>query len=325
LHAWHSQRKSKQALASYERGVLALSQGNWGNAERDFIRHIRYSKMPMVNYLFAARAAQSMGAIDKRDQYLHLAHDTDEKEATAVALTQAELQIEQNQFEQALTALKQIHEKDSRNGYALILMVKIYKKLNDWPSLFELLPVLKKRQVFSHEEYADLEHSCYRKILESYPADKDFTELKKLWQSAPKSLREDTGMIKLYCTKAINLNQSGEVEAILRQFLKKNFDEDIVELYGQLDIDPVVKQISLVESLAQQYPTNPVILLTLGRLCLKNKLWGRARNYFESSIGAGTSTEAYKELADLLTQLGEKDTALEYYKAGMSLAMQKAS
>jgi HemY protein len=61
-------------------------------------------------------------------------------------------------------------------------------------------------------------------------------------------------------------------------------------------------------------------LLSLGRLCKHNKLWGKARSYLNASIGIKPHSDAYKELGQLLEQLNEHSQAVECYHKGLLLA-----
>jgi hypothetical protein len=60
-------------------------------------------------------------------------------------------------------------------------------------------------------------------------------------------------------------------------------------------------------------------LLTAGRLCLRNKLWGKARSYLEASVNVHANPEAYNELGNLLERMGESAAAAECFRAGLSL------
>jgi HemY protein len=79
------------------------------------------------------------------------------------------------------------------------------------------------------------------------------------------------------------------------------------------------KQLTSAESWLKKHSTNPVLLFTLGRLCLRNKLWGKARSYLEASISIDPSAYAYRELGALLETMGEPDKALTCFKAGLEL------
>jgi HemY protein len=48
----------------------------------------------------------------------------------------------------------------------------------------------------------------------------------------------------------------------------------------------------------------PSLLLTLGRLCLQNSLWGKARDYLENSLQVQRNPEACAELAQAFGSVG---------------------
>jgi HemY protein len=58
-------------------------------------------------------------------------------------------------------------------------------------------------------------------------------------------------------------------------------------------------------------------LLALGRLCLRQQLWGKARHYLETSIALKSNSAAYRELGQVMENLGHKSEALEYYRKGL--------
>jgi len=61
------------------------------------------------------------------------------------------------------------------------------------------------------------------------------------------------------------------------------------------------------------------LLLTLGRLCLQNSLWGKARDYLESSLQVQRNPEACAELARLLAQLGDTERSNQLFQEGLGL------
>ena len=61
------------------------------------------------------------------------------------------------------------------------------------------------------------------------------------------------------------------------------------------------------------------LLLCLGRLAAREKLWGKARDYFESSYRLERSAETCAELGRLLVALGEPKVAAAYYREGLQL------
>ena len=61
------------------------------------------------------------------------------------------------------------------------------------------------------------------------------------------------------------------------------------------------------------------ILHELTGLSLRNELWGKARDYFDSSLKLQVTADACAELARLLARLGEHQASTEYYQQGLLL------
>ena len=324
IQKWNQHRRTALAAAGYQRAILAMSEGNWKLAERELIRHVKYSDMPLINYLYAARAAQHQDAVDRRDRYLELAHECSAKADVPIGITKAELHINQHQLEQALAVLTHLRPLDPRNNHILKLLLTLHKELHDWESLRKLLPVLRKRQVVNEDQAGELELQVYTELLKEYDESGDTAKLQQVWSEMPKALKDDAVLVSLYAGHLIKAGKSTEAEALLRGYLKHNWNEKIVYLYSQVDVDNINKQLATVEALAEEHGKNPLLLLTLGKLCVLNKLWGKARIYLESSIGAGATTEAYKELGSLLEKIGQRDEAMVCYQKGIGLAARQS-
>jgi len=101
--------------------------------------------------------------------------------------------------------------------------------------------------------------------------------------------------------------------------LKKDWDKDLVKLYGSIpDVDHK-KQLFIAETWLKTNKGDHDLLLILGRLSKLNQLWGKARSYFEASIAIKPSTEAYFELGQLFEQLNEVAMALDCYRKAAGL------
>lgn len=60
--------------------------------------------------------------------------------------------------------------------------------------------------------------------------------------------------------------------------------------------------------------------LALGRIAIRNKLWGKARGYLEQSIKLRETPQAYAELAEVFATLGETKLSIDCYKRGLLLS-----
>ena len=92
-----------------------------------------------------------------------------------------------------------------------------------------------------------------------------------------------------------------------------------MQLYGQVRGRDPGKQLQAAEGWLKEHPNDPGLLLTLGRLCLINKLWGKAREYLEASLSFQRSAETCAELGRLLAQLGEVERSNQLFQEGLVL------
>jgi HemY protein len=58
----------------------------------------------------------------------------------------------------------------------------------------------------------------------------------------------------------------------------------------------------------------------LGKISLRNELWGKARSYLEASIDLEPTAEAYRLLGALLERLDDPEGAALCYRKGIEVA-----
>lgn len=337
-HAWslpdiiknhHKRSKISKAHKTSKQGLIALAQGQWKKAEKALIKNVDNSETPLLNYLSAARAAQKLNEPERRDHYLSMAHKSMPEADFAVELTQAELQLAHGQLEQSLATLVHLRSISPKHSHVLNLLAQLYEKLNSWQELKDLLPNLKKHKVVNNQELYRLQKIVFQQLLKKAAKVENTTNttsttespdhLIATWQSLPKELKNDTDLILDYSEQLIQLKQDNIAEPLLKAAIKHQWLTQFVYLYGLVKATQAQQQLDFAESLIKQHGQNPVLLLTLGRLCLTQKLWGKAQAYFEASLGITPITETYKELGELMEQLGEAEKAGEYFRQGLLL------
>ncbi len=98
-------------------------------------------------------------------------------------------------------------------------------------------------------------------------------------------------------------------------------------MLGYIDNQDAAAQILLLEGWVKDRPKNVILMLTLGRLSLRNNLWGKAREYFEIALrftnDVRLSAEINAELGRLLEHLGEYEKSLICYRQAMNLMDKK--
>lgn len=287
------------------------------------MRSVKDSDLPLLNYLSAARAAQKLDAPERRDHYLAMAHENRKDASFAVQVTQAELQLAHEQFEQSLATLIHLRSISPKHPHVLYLLMVLYEKLKSWGDLKELLPALRKQKVVPERELKALEMRLHSELLGIAAKQGKAEKLRGSWQHVPRDLRQEEELIDDYARHLIRLEQHDSAESLLREAIRRHWNMEFVYLYGLVKCENPAKQLSHAEAWLKGHEHNPVLLLTLGRLSLANELWGKARSYFEASLGAGSRSETYTELGRLLEQLEEPDEARECFRKGLLLAAEE--
>ncbi|MDH5446764.1 MAG: heme biosynthesis protein HemY [Gammaproteobacteria bacterium] len=325
LRFWRSQKKGRRARRNSSRGLIELAQGNWASAERALVRGVKGSDMPLLNYLSAARAAQKLDAPDRRDHYLSMAHENRKDASFAVQVTQAELQLAYGQQEQALATLMHLRTIAPKHPHVLFLMSQLYDRMESWGDLKNLLPDLHKQKVLPQEELKRLDKRVHRELLGIAAKQGKADRLRQSWQHVPRDLRHDEELIDDYARHLLRLEMYDMAESLLREAVKRKWNLDFVYLYGLVQSAQPAKQLNYAEAWLKGHEDNNVLLLTLGKICVRNELWGKAESYFEASLGSGPLSETYTELGRLLEKLEQQDRARECFRKGLLLAADERS
>jgi HemY protein len=308
--------RSGRAGHRLTKGMIEVAEGNFARGEKLLARAASGGDAPLLNYLQAARAAHLLGEDERRDSWLRQAYENTPEAASAVLLTQAELQLDQGQHEQALATLRRLEEKAPNHSYALNLLGRLYYRLEDWTQLEALLPRLTK---YGRIDDALLEKWAVRVHRENLNRAADADALLAAWESVPKNLRNDTSLLEAWFGGLIRTDQHDKAEKEIAAELKREWHPPLVRLFGMIAGSDPGNQLSRAEGWLKTHPDDADLLLAAARLCLKNELWGKARSYLETAISIRPSPEAYEEFGRLLNQLGESDAAAEAYRAGLCL------
>lgn len=317
---WTRLRRYRQSEKYLTRGLLCSFEGDWQRAEEAFMKGAGYSRAPMLNYLGAARSAQQQGDISKRDHYLHLAHECSSNPALAVGLTQAELQLGQNQTEQAYATLRHLEGKGAGRDQAKLMLLKTCSDLKEWHGVLEILEKQGGKKLLRPEEIKAWQLQAYAGLLKKAGESNDRSRLDDTWNDIPKKLQKELHLLEVYVQERLRFAETEDCEVLLRNVLKHQWDHEIVRLYGLVNGEDSTRQQVFAEGLLKSHARDPVLLLTIGRLCMRNSLWGKAKSSFEECLEIQQGPEVYQELATLLEQQGDHATAAEYYQKGLSLA-----
>lgn len=312
--------KFNRSQAALIAGLVDSAEGNWEKAENVLIKHASHSGAPLLHYLTAAKAAQSRGAFDKRDEYLKKAADQAPDSAVAIGLTQAELHLSGNQFEQALETLTRLHSIEPTHASVLKLLHQTYHYVGDWEGIRKLLPSLHTHKILMEAEIKLLETEAFSKLLKQSAETGNIETLQKRWAEVPNYIRKISGISAIYFAAMINAGAGNDIEEELALALSVSWDATLLVLFGSVQSNDALKQLAMAERWLALHEDDALLLMVLGKLSLKSADPEKAQDYLMKSIAVEPTVQAYQLLGDLLFAQGDKDQAIQCYKNGLELA-----
>ncbi|MDP2748034.1 heme biosynthesis HemY N-terminal domain-containing protein [Pseudomonas sp.] len=325
LNPWSRLHSRRRVRLASEQGFLDLAEGRWARALRHLKQAASSSPQPLSYYLGAARAAHQLGHHSDSDDLLEQALNRQPQAELAIALQHAELQLARGQTDAALDTLQAMRSRHPHHHLVLRQLQQLYLQSGDWSALLGLLPDLRKEKALGNAELSELERQAWRgRLLQAArPVDGDaqvaLLALQQVWQAMSSAQHQVPELLAVYAEQLRQLGAEAEAEELLRHFLKQHYDTALVRLYGLLHGRDLGKQLQAAEGWLKQHPQDAGLLLTLGRLCLHSQLWGKAKDYLESSLSFQRHPETCAELARLLAQLGELERSNSLYQEGLRL------
>jgi HemY protein len=312
-------RRVDTARRSFELGLLRLLEGDWKRAELDLVRRAADHDAAHLNYLAAAHAAQRLGAAERRDEYLRLAARGGEHVEIAMLLTQADLLMRRGEYPSAKAAIAKLRERNPQHPHAVSLLAQCQAALGEWEALLQLLADTESVGAPTAEQRAALAVQALRARIATAVGEARLDHLKAVWERAG-AVKANVELRRDYVRGLARLNADAEAAAQITATLAREWDGELVRLFGDLHAGDAITQLAAVEQWLTQYGERPEILLVAGSACLNARLWGKAQSYLEAALRAAPGPRVYFELARLSEQTQKPDDATRYYRQGLELA-----
>src|SRR5471032_3365030 len=303
--AYRLRKRERDGNKGLRDALKALFEGRFGHAEKAA--------------LIGARAAHRMRQTDRRDNWLfELRNDPSMK--TARLMTMTELLVDDHQPEAALEAVRELNASGTRHIHALQWSLKAQQQAKNRPEVLRLVRSLDKHRALHPALSSRLRELAYDDLL-SDPAH-DAESLQRVWSTVPTVDR-----IKPFVASraATALNERGlhdEARLVAEEALAASWDERVVRAYREAAAPAgspaLLAQIEHCEGWINARPTDAELALTLGSLCLKQKLWGKAQRYLEQALSDASDArmvrEAHLKLAQMHDALQQPEEAASHYR-----------
>jgi HemY protein len=300
---YRQEKREREGMQALRDSLKALFEGRFGHAEKAAIRASDSPPNAGLSALIAARAAQQA---ERRDMWLSKV-ENDHALKTARLMTSLELLVDDHENEAAIAAVKSLNANGTRHIHALRLALKANQQAQNWPEVLRLVRSLDKHNALHPALSSRLRELAYQDMLSDPTHDAESIRL--VWANIPLQDR-----IKPFVASqaALAFHKRGlqdEARSIVEKALSADWDDRLIRAYRHSaaaeGLPALLSQIERCESWLQQRPTDAELALTLGVLCFKQKLWGKAQHHLEQALSDAIDGSVLRETHLTLAQLHE--------------------
>jgi len=314
---FRSGRAQSKARKLLDEELGAFFEGRYADSEKAADRAMEMGDTSTLHTIIAARSAHELREFKKRDAYLSAAEGKTLGDTSMRLMTTGKFLLDQRDPQGALGALQELRDSGVKGHLgALSLELKAHQQAGNWDEVLNVLYQLEKRAGIDETLASQFRLQAWQgKILQQ----KDLAGLASCLKNMPADIKRRS---KIAATAARALNRHGGgslAQQLLTDSLNGQWDSELVALYGDCLSSDVVAQIEKAEKWLALHSQDAGLLLALGKLCLHQRLWGKAQNYLDASISIAPSHAAYAALGQLAELLGKSDEALRCHQSAMAL------
>jgi len=320
VRAFRERRRREQAQSALASALQCYFEGRYARAEKEASLAWETGAAPGIAALIAARAAHQMREYDRRGQWLERAAAAGESLHAARLLTQAELALDERDFVGARNALRSMHGTGPRHIAAARMQLRAERGAQNWEEVLRLAALLAKRGALpvaiaqEHRVQAQIE------LLARDAGDR--ASLEARLRRIPQAELAHPRVAAAAARRAAALGEVALGRELIERSLAAEWNAALVGLYGDIEKLEVGKRqeeararIERAERWLREQDGDPLLLATLGRLCMAAELWGKAQNYLEASLSLGPSRAAHLELARLAEHEGRAAEAQKHFRS----------
>lgn len=304
-------RLSRRRLAD---GLVSLIEGRHGEAERDLNRAARYPSVRGPALLAAAEAAERHGesarALETLDQ---AAQET----PRAARVMRARLLRRAGRSTEAAALLAPEANSGGLTPAGWVEYAEASLETGDGRSALRALEPLQKSGELGARAYADIESRVVTAYVRSAP---DGASLATLWSQLPKGQRRLPAAVDAYAQQAARHGQTMAAMDEIETALRRDWSSTLVATYGSMGAEDIEQRLRRAEAWIDTHPNDAALLTAVGRMCVRVRLWGKAKPYLERALAIEPNATAWEALGDVYVGEAHPELAQRCYRNALALA-----
>jgi HemY protein len=319
----HERARAKSRTALYA-SMKSLFSGQFREAER----HARVAMSAEMAHegtrdlaaAVAAWAAHEGGNSDAAVPYLERIRDA--KSGAMRDASLAYMLLAEGRAKEALPLLKDLAQSEPKNPGVLKMKVEAEMAEKAWEDVLATLGPLTRSGLMPEKAAQQIRTSAEIHLIKSKPADRD--AILSTWKAVSRESRYDIGVVLAVVSRLNAIGCGEDAKAVIDETVDERgpegWDRALAAAYADCKSDSTLAQIERAERWLRDHARDAELLATLGKLCMRQALWGKAQSYLEASVALEPSTDAHMTLARLMEQIGKRDDAIRHIRRSAELA-----
>jgi len=318
VRAYREERSLSRHRQSLSDALLAFFQGRYASAEKSAASALLGEETKGVAAIIAARSAHELCRFNERERFLAEAKGSAPDVDQARLTTLADLLVSQGRHEEALAVLKDLSARDARNLRLLRLRLQAEQALRLWDAVLDTVDALSRLGGIGPAEAATARRAAH---LGNLARDsQDAAALTAYWKQLSTEMRNDAIVAATAARYHLALANPAPAQGIIEHALEREWNPALVALYGEAAGEDALPQIERAEKWLREHARDPALLLALGKLCMRQGLWGKAQSYIEASIALEPTHDGHMTLAALMERIGKPQEAVLHFRKSAELA-----
>ncbi|MGJ8662492.1 MAG: heme biosynthesis HemY N-terminal domain-containing protein [Marinicella sp.] len=302
-----SHLSANQSRKKFARGLLALSEGKWAQAEKLLLASVQKSPTPELSYMAAARAAVAQNNLANAETHLDEAEKVIDNPLT-VDLTRCEIWLKSGQAERALPLLELILKTYPNNPRAVHLLTQATQQTKNWKLLQATIPKAEKLALINHQQSNQLKQQV---TLERFIEAATQEELQEIWQALNK--KQQAKYSHNYCENGLRLGAYQDITTHIEKSMKHGFDEQLVVYWSALPYN-LNHRLKVAEKWLVKHPEEPAVLLCNAKIQMEKKNWDKAESLLLEVLKLAPSQEVNQLLGMIYQEQDQPEKALNHFR-----------
>ena len=315
-----SRAQQARSRSRFEAAVVALIEGRGGKARQYAGEALEIPQASPVAALVAARAALDMRDYDAALDLLARPDAQVTSLAVPRLMLAAEVALERGNAHDALARLAELKREAGLHTAALRLELRALTAAGRHAEIPPLVDQLVKRKVYDATQGALLRARAHADAIGALGSDE--AGLRAYWSRLSDADKVQPAVAQAAARGFLALRADRDAADLIERSLERAWDPRLVQWYAECHLPDATRQLEIAERWLPAHSDDAALLAALGRLCERQKLWGKAQTYLEASLALDPHWRTHVALGELFASIGRTEQANAHLASALRLALE---